>query len=93
MKLDTIVKELRRDLLKAKAFGLGCGGIRCAHVEALLDHIEALRKALEAVVDATRAYLPPDGIDPQECLNRILLATDNSSINPLIEQMERDNGR
>lgn len=48
-----------------------------------------VREALLAVVSATRAYLPPDGIDAQECLNRILAATDNPSINPIIEQMER----
>lgn len=47
--------------------------------------------AILAVVAATRAYLPPDGIDAQECLNRILAATDNPTINPII--LEAENGR
>lgn len=54
------------------------------------DRIEALEGALLAVVHATRAYLPPDGIDAQECINRILAATDNKKITPLI--MEIENG-
>jgi hypothetical protein len=41
----TAVEELRarvrRDLLKAKAFGTGCGGVLCSDVEALLDALEA----------------------------------------------------
>jgi hypothetical protein len=48
-----------------------------------------MAKALMAVVNATRAYLPPDGIDAQECLNRILGATDNATINPIIFEIER----
>lgn len=47
-----------------------------------------IEKALLAVVDALRAYLPPDGIDAQECLNRILEATDNPTIAPLILALE-----
>ena len=43
-----------------------------------------LTSALLAVIDATRAYLPPDGIGEQECLNRIIGATDNQAINPFI---------
>ncbi len=42
-----------------------------------------LREAIHAVQDATAAYLPPDGIDAQECLNRILQATDNPTINAI----------
>lgn len=48
------------------------------------------RAAVMSVVAATRAYLPPDGIDTQECLNRILEATDNREINSLI--LEEDDG-
>ena len=48
-----------------------------------------VERALLAVVEATRAYLPPDGIDAQECLNRILAATDNPKINPFIREMEQ----
>lgn len=47
-----------------------------------------LLEALLAVVAATRAYLPPDGIDAQECINRILAATENPRINPIIREME-----
>jgi hypothetical protein len=42
--------------------------------------VEALVEAIEEVIAATGAYLPPDGISPQECLNRILGATDNKKI-------------
>ena len=48
-----------------------------------------LLDAVLAVVDATRAYLPPDGIDAKECLSRILAATDNPTINPIIMEAER----
>ena len=50
--------------------------------------IEALREAVLGVVAATRAYLPPDGITEQECINRVLEATDNPKINPLILEAE-----
>lgn len=50
-----------------------------------------LAAALLAVVDATRDYLPPDGISEQECISRILEATDNPLINPVISEIE--NGR
>lgn len=42
--------------------------------------VGALVEAIEEVIAATGAYLPPDGISPQECLNRILGATDNKKI-------------
>jgi hypothetical protein len=45
-------------------------------------------ETLLAVVNATRAYLPPDGISEQECINRILEATDNPKINPVIAAWE-----
>ena len=50
--------------------------------------IKLLEDALVAVVEATRAYLPPDGIDAKECLSRILGATDNPTINPIIFEIE-----
>lgn len=50
--------------------------------------IKLLEDALLAVVEATRAYLPPDEIDAKECLSRILEATDNPSINPIIFEIE-----
>lgn len=53
--------------------------------------LAALVEAILAVVNATRAYLPPDGIDAKECISRILEATDNPTINPII--LEAENGR
>lgn len=44
--------------------------------------------ALIAVVSATRAYLSPDGIDAQECLNQILAATDNAVIANYLSKLE-----
>jgi len=41
-------------------------------------------EALREVIAATSAYLPPDGISAQECLNRILAATDNPDINTIM---------
>lgn len=37
-------------------------------------------KALEAVIAATQAYLPPDGISAKDCISRILSASDNPNI-------------
>ena len=53
------------------------------------NRIAALEAAVYAVVEATRAYLPPDGIDAKECLSRILGATDNPTINPTIAEIDR----
>ena len=47
-------------------------------------------EAILAVVSATRAYLPPDGIDAKEYLSRVIAATDNPNINPII--LEAENG-
>lgn len=43
--------------------------------------VVALREALDALIDATRAYLPPDGISKDDLINRVLAATDNPKIN------------
>jgi hypothetical protein len=59
---------------------------RQPHTDAL--RIKLLEDAVIAVVEATRAYLPPDGIDAQECISRILEATDNPAINPVIFEIE-----
>lgn len=58
---------------------------------ALLDQIEAMREALLGVVNAVRDYLPPDGIGKDELITRVIGATDNSKINPIIKEFE--NGR
>lgn len=55
----------------------------------LVERVAKLERAIIAVVEATRAYLPPDGIDAQECLSRVLGATDNAEINPLILRIEQ----
>lgn len=48
-----------------------------------------VEKALLAVVNAMRDYLPPNsGITPQECLNRIFEAIDNPVIGPFIAKLE-----
>lgn len=56
----------------------------------LVAEVKRLREAVMAVVSAIRSYLPPDGISEQECLNRIIAATDNPIINPII--LEAENG-
>jgi hypothetical protein len=38
--------------------------------------MSAARKALERILDAVRAYLPPDGIDAKEALSRIIAEVD-----------------
>jgi hypothetical protein len=42
---------------------------------------ERIREALEAVIEAARAYLPPDGVTKDEFIFRVLKAIDNPSIN------------
>lgn len=37
-----------------------------------------LHAAVAAVIDATRDYLPPDGISKEEFINRVITATDNA---------------
>lgn len=65
---------------------------KVAQLEAANAKLEArcekLAGAVLAVVEATRAHLPPGGIDAQECLNRIIDATDNPEINPIISEIE-----
>lgn len=50
--------------------------------------IVALEAAVLAVVEATRDYLPPDGITALDCINRVLLATDNPEIYPFVRDAE-----
>jgi hypothetical protein len=42
--------------------------------------LDDMAEALLAVIDAARAYLPPDGISKDEFINRVLEATDNPRI-------------
>jgi hypothetical protein len=39
-----------------------------------------LVEALLAIINAARAYLPPDGISKEEFISRVLEATDNPKI-------------
>jgi hypothetical protein len=55
---------------------------------ALMDEALGVLEALDAVVSATGAYLPPDGISKDECINRILQATDNPRINAARENLK-----
>ena len=50
--------------------------------------IAVLEHAIMFTVDATRAYLPPDGISAKDCLSMIIGATDNPEINPIIADIE-----
>lgn len=46
-------------------------------------------RALVAVIDAVRDYLPPDGISMSEAMDRIIGAVDNPEINPVITPAEQ----
>lgn len=48
----------------------------------------AAADALLAIVDATRDYLPPDGITEREFISRVIGAIDNPDINPIIRELE-----
>ena len=43
-------------------------------------HHAVINRAILDVIAATGAYLPPDGIDAQKCINRVLQATDNAEV-------------
>lgn len=53
-------------------------------LESRASEIITLKAALAAVIDATGAYLQPDGITATECISRILGATDNPEINAIM---------
>lgn len=79
-------------------WGRAVGGPATEAIAAAISRTEAtrelqaerdkMREAILTVVGAIRDYLPPDGIDAQECLNRIIGATDNPEINPIIKELE-----
>ena len=54
----------------------------------VLEGRDPARDALLAVVNAVRAYLPPDGISAAELIDRVIGATDNPDINPIIREYE-----
>ncbi len=46
----------------------------------MAEDVTPLAEALLSIIDAARAYLPPDGIGKDEFIVRVLQATDNSRI-------------
>jgi hypothetical protein len=46
----------------------------------LAEDATPLVEALLAIIDAARAYLPPDGIGKDEVIARVIEATDNPRI-------------
>lgn len=93
-RLNTIEKTKAFDT--ERKVDIQAARLNAEHQQAEFEKLIASEKAplveaLLAVVNATRAYLPPDGIDAQECINRIITATDNQTITPLI--LEIENGR
>jgi hypothetical protein len=46
----------------------------------MAEHVTPLVEALLSIIDAARAYLPPDGIGKDEFITRVLEATDNPRI-------------
>ena len=44
----------------------------------LIAAVPELHAAVAAVIDATRDYLPPDGITKDEFISRVIEATDNA---------------
>lgn len=81
--LETLEAQLGGHALTAKEATANL--LRASASEAAREAAEAkaarLEECVHAVQDATAAYLPPDGISAQECLNRILSAVDNPVIN------------
>jgi hypothetical protein len=46
----------------------------------MAEDVAPLVEALLAIIDAARAYLPPDGIGKDAFIARVLAATDNPKI-------------
>lgn len=44
------------------------------------DSVAAIREALQKVIDAVGAYLPPDGISREDLISLVIEATDNPEI-------------
>ncbi|WP_288074376.1 hypothetical protein [Pseudomonas sp.] len=49
---------------------------------------ETLAGALDDVISATCAYLPPDGISKGECINMVIAATDNMEVMEALRKWE-----
>lgn len=50
--------------------------------------VAAMEAALLGILNAVRAYLPPDGIPIQACLRSVIYEVDNPSINPILARIE-----
>ena len=44
------------------------------------DSVAVIREALQKVIDAVGAYLPPDGISREDLISLVIEATDNPEI-------------
>lgn len=53
-----------------------------------LARYDAIESAFMDTLRAVRAYLPPDGIDAQTFINRVIWIVDNPEINPYIAAIE-----
>ncbi len=53
----------------------------------LSERVGRLERAVLAVADAVAEYLPPDGISRDDLISRVIFATDNPQINPVIEDL------
>ena len=58
------------------------------YIDAASERAARLVEVINEVTAATSDYLPPDEIDAQECLSRILAATDNAEVVKLLGEVE-----
>lgn len=53
------------------------------------DDVSPVEWAFINIVDTVREYLPPDGISKDQFISRVIAQTDNTTINPVIREIER----
>lgn len=96
--VDTLAQEIRRvdgnhslgagALIEQQAAELAAERQRSDTLRVQRDghaaELAEARRAISAVTAATSAYLPPNGISKDECINRVLAATDNPKINAVM---------
>lgn len=61
------------------------------NASSFMGEVQKALDALDAIIAATGAYLPPDGISKDECISRILEATDNPRINAALKFFKEKN--
>ena len=59
---------------------------------AFVQAARVLHRALEGVIDATASHLPPDGISKDDCINRVLAASDNPEVFHALEAFRAATG-